>query len=416
MNVRVLSAVGASPRRLAVVISHPIQHFAPLFRDLAKHPEIELKVFYCCDWGIRDYADPGFGQTIKWDIPLLEGYQSEFLPIKSRPKDLSFFSIDNPGLSKRLNEFSPDAVWVHGYGHRTSWRAIWWATLHRKQVLYFGDSELLSPRGRASRTLKRLVLPFFFSRCHSFLTIGDQNEAYYRHYGVPESRMFRGAFPVDVQRFRRAVQGISSEQRRAMKARYGLHPNAFVVLFVGKLISIKRPLDVVKAVDVLRDRLPHLQALMLGSGPLEKNVREEIERLGLQGRVVLPGFINQSEMPVALSLGDCLAMVSEKDPHPLAVTESMAVGNAVVASDRVGCVGPTDSARMGENAIVYPCGDIDQLANAIERLATDKDLLARFQNRSVELSFSQDSSIMVIAVLAALGVVRLTEQPTGTLR
>ncbi len=47
-------------RKLAVVISHPIQHFAPLFRDLAKQPELELRVFYCCDWGISQYADPGW--------------------------------------------------------------------------------------------------------------------------------------------------------------------------------------------------------------------------------------------------------------------------------------------------------------------------------------------------------------------
>jgi len=223
--------------------------------------------------------------------------------------------------------------------------------------------------------------------------------------------MVRGAFPIDVSRFRRALQGITAEQRRELKERYGLHPDAFVVLFVGKMIAIKRPLDVVQAVSVLRDRVPRLQALMLGSGPLEQHVRREIALLKLEDRVLLPGFINQAEMPIALSLGDCLAMVSEKDPHPLAVAESMAAGNAVIASDRVGCVGPTDAARVGENAIVYDCGDIDALANAIERLATDENLLVKCRQRSIELSFSQDSRMMVSAVLKALGV---PEKGAGT--
>ena len=388
--------------KLAIVISHPIQHFAPLFRDLAKQRGLELKVFYCCDWGISDYADPGFGRTFKWDVPLLEGYDCEFLPIAKRPVDLSFRSIDNPAVGERLSAFQPDAVWVHGYGHRTSWRTLKWANSHRRRVLYFGDSELLAPRGWKSRLLKRLVLPKFFSRCNRFLTIGDNNESYYRHYGVPEDRMIRGSFPVDVARFRSAVDALSAADRTELRQHYGLHPEAFVVLFLGKMIDIKRPLDLVRAIDQLRNRQPKVQALMLGSGPLESAVQAEVEKRNLKDRVILPGFINQSEMPRLLWLGDCLAMCSEKDPHPLAVTEAMSVGNAVIASDRVGCVGPTDAARPGENVLVYPCADVDSLAKQIERLATDPEMQQKFRTRSIELAATQDTLVMVKAVLSAM--------------
>ena len=389
-------------RRLAVVISHPIQHFAPLFRELAKVAGLKLRVFYCCDWGINEYADPGFGKTFKWDVPLLEGYEFEFVPIAVRPKDLSFFSIDNPELSLRLDEFSPDAVWVHGYGHRTSWRTLLWAKKNRRKVLYFGDSELLAPRSWKSRLLKRLVLPRFFATCDYFLTIGDSNEAYYRHYGVPEKKMVRGAFPVDIARFRNSIEKWSPDQRSMLRQQIGLKPNAFVVLFLGKMIGIKRPLDVVYAVQELRQELPQLQALMLGSGPLEQELRAEVKRLNLDGHVILPGFINQTQMPQTLWLGDAIAMVSEKDPHPLAVTEAMSVGNAVIASDRIGCVGPTDAARPGENTVVYPFGDITALASAIRTLATNMELCRRYQARSVELSETQATSVMAAAVCRAM--------------
>ena len=395
-------------RRLAVVISHPIQHFAPLFRDLAKEPELKLKVFYCCDWGINEYADPGFGKTFKWDVPLLEGYEFEFVPIAARPKDLSFFSIDNPDLSARLDEFSPDAVWVHGYGHRSSWRAMRWAKKNQRLVLYFGDSELLAPRRWKSRALKRLVLPKYFASCDRFLTIGDNNEAYYRHYGVPDQKMIRGSFPVDVARFQDSVATLSEHDRENLRSKYGLRRDAFVILFLGKMIDIKRPLDLVNAISQLKDSIPRLQALMVGSGPLEQIIKDRISQLNIQDRVILPGFVNQSEMPKLLWLGDCLAMCSEKDPHPLAVTEAMAVGNAVIASDRVGCVGASDAARPGENTLVYKCGDVKQLATAIKRLEADRDLLARYRKRSVQLAWTQDSTVMVHAVLKAMNV---TDQP-----
>ena len=351
-------ARGSPSKRLAIVISHPIQHFVPLFARLARAPEVDLKVFYCCDWGVREYQDPGFGKSFAWDIPLLDGYQCEFLPIARRPKSLGFFEIDNPLVAERLTAFAPDAVWVHGYAHRTSWRALRWARKNSAAVLYFGDSELLSQRGRFAKSCKRIVVPHFFRQCDGFLTIGDNNEDYYRHYGVPDAKMYRGAFPIDVRRFRNAISRLSPDDRRRLRVELGLSPEAVVVLFVGKLIGIKRPLDFVEAIARLRNVTPRIEALIVGSGPLDAQVRRRIQELGLDDRIRMSGFVNQSEIPRVLWLGDILAMCSEKDPHPLAVSEAMAVGNAIVASDRVGCVGPTDAARPGRNALTYRCTDV----------------------------------------------------------
>ena len=191
---------------MAAVVSHPIQHFAPMFRDLAQAPGLELRVYYCCDWGVESYRDPGFGCDFAWDVPLLEGYQHEFLPIRRKPRSLSFFEVDNPAVGRRLDDFRPSVVWIHGYAHRTSWRAWRWAR-GRARTLFFGDSELVHRRSRLVAAVKRAVLPAFYRRIDAFITIGDNNEAYYRHYGVPDRKLFRGAFPVDIRRFRGAAEG-----------------------------------------------------------------------------------------------------------------------------------------------------------------------------------------------------------------
>lgn len=392
----------ACRKRLAVVISHPIQHFVPLFVRLAGMPGVELKVFYCCDWGVRQYTDPGFGKSVAWDIPLLDGYDSEFLPIRRRPKSLGFFEIDNPVIAQRLTSFAPDAVWVHGYAHRTSWRVLRWARKNSAAVLYFGDSELLSQRGRVAKFAKRIVLPHFFRQCDGFLTIGDNNEDYYRHYGVSDSKMFRGAFPIDVERFRNSINSLSIEDRRRLRAERGLSPEAVVVLFVGKLIDIKRPLDFVEVIARLPDTMPRIEGLIVGSGPLEPQVRRRIQDLNQTDRIKMTGFVNQSEMPRVLWLGDILAMCSEKDPHPLAVSEAMAVGNAIVASDRVGCVGPTDAARPGRNALTYRCGDVDGLAARLQTLAVQREQRESMRNESWELAQFQDVQAAAGAVMRFL--------------
>ena len=150
--------------RFAAVISHPIQHFAPVFRELAQVSGMDVKVFYASDWGARPTYDPDFQCEFSWDVPLLSGYDYEFLPRRSRAAHQGFFEIDSPHLSVRLDAFSPHAVWIHGYGFRVSWRALHW-TGRRAAALFFGDSELHAPRSLLRRAVKSVVVREFFRRC-----------------------------------------------------------------------------------------------------------------------------------------------------------------------------------------------------------------------------------------------------------
>jgi glycosyltransferase involved in cell wall biosynthesis len=391
--------------RFGAVISHPTQHHAPMFRELARTPGMRVKVFYCTDWGVQPVRDPGFGQTFAWDVPLLDGYEYEFLPRSGRPKGMGFFDINNPSVSARLAEFAPHALWVHGYGQRTCWRALRWAK-RRAAVIYFGDSELLHRRPWPVRAVKHLVLRWFFRRCQAFITIGDNNETYYRHYGVPADRMFRGAYPVDVGRIRARLAEPGRPERAEVRQRYGIPADAFVVLFLAKMIPIKRPGDVVEAVALLRQTHPAVHALLVGDGELRPALEQRARELGAADAVHFPGFVNQRDLPLLLDAADILAMPSEKDPHPLAVTEALVAGNAVVASDRVGCVGPSDTVRPGVNGLVYPCGDVEALAAALRRLADDEPLRRRMGDASRLLADTQDLGVPVRAVLEAVEALR----------
>lgn len=70
----------SKPIRLAWLATHPIQYQVPLLRAIAKCSDIDLKVIFFSDFSTRGFIDPDFGRSIKWDTPLLEGYQYEFLP------------------------------------------------------------------------------------------------------------------------------------------------------------------------------------------------------------------------------------------------------------------------------------------------------------------------------------------------
>ena len=98
----------------------------------------------------------------------------------------------------------------------------------------------------SSKIIKYFALKYFFKRCDAFVTIGERNEEYYLHYGVSRERLYRGAYPVDVQRFIELLQEDNHPKRNEIRNKYGIPEKSIVVIALGKLISIKRQLDLVK--------------------------------------------------------------------------------------------------------------------------------------------------------------------------
>src|SRR5262245_467393 len=88
--------------RLAYLVTHPIQYQAPLLRKIAAHDAIDLTVFFQSDISLATFHDAGFGRAIRWDTPLTEGYEHEFLPAIGSNRKLSLWRPFSYGLRTRL--------------------------------------------------------------------------------------------------------------------------------------------------------------------------------------------------------------------------------------------------------------------------------------------------------------------------
>ena len=88
--------------RIAVLNSHPIQYFAPLYAYLNAASDLEVTALYLSDVSIRGGKDAGFGQEVKWDVDLLSGYRSVFLGAAARSREPGgFWSLVGPrGLER----------------------------------------------------------------------------------------------------------------------------------------------------------------------------------------------------------------------------------------------------------------------------------------------------------------------------
>lgn len=358
--------------RLAVVVSHPIQYYAPWFAQLAAAPDLELMVFHLWDFGIARRLDRGFGQPLRWDLPLLAGYPSRLLPNRARdPGTHHFGGLHNPSLVPELLAWRPDALLLFGYAWRSHLCLLLDPRLRRLPVLFRGDSHaLVRPVGlpavlrfRLAGLLRRLLL----RRCAAALAVGRANAAWLAACGVPQGRIVLAPHAVDNDRFRAAAPAALAEAR-AWRAELGIDPAAPVLLFAGKFEARKRPHNLLAAFAALQH--PTAVLVLVGAGALEAELRRSAAALP-PGRVLVLPFQNQSAMPRVYALADLVVLPScgPGETWGLCINEAMNLARPAIVSSHVGCA--ADLVIPGRTGWIVPAGDGAALRAALADALAD---------------------------------------------
>lgn len=380
--------------KLAVIVTHPIQHFAPVYQALAQSDNVDIFVVYLCDAGAKTYFDKQFNTSVAWDVDLLSGYKHEVIRPGVGEVPKGFLKTDAPEIWQILNREKPDAVLIYGYTRLVNWRAWLWANLNRKRVLYCSDSVLHRKRSKWKLWLKSFVLPYFFRGVDTFLVSGDCNAEYFRYYKVPPSRMVTCPLPVDVSRLRKNDAMDLPSLRRRVRDDLTINSEDFVVMICGKMYPGKRPFDLLEAIINLRRNGMPVLGLFVGSGVLLDGLKAVAAERGQAAAFRFTGFVNQSSLSSYYAAADLLALTSSEDAHPLVATEATVFGLPLVLSSEVGCIGPNDVGRQGFNSFVYECGNIDALAECIRVLYSSEELQQRMSRASLEISSTQDVSVV----------------------
>lgn len=387
--------------RLAIVLSHPVQYYAPWFRHLAAREELRLKVFYLWDFGVKETRDRSFGTVFVWDIPMLEGYDSEFLPNRSKdPGTHHFRGLDNPGAVRALAAWKPDAVLLFGYNYQTHIRLLLSHKLSGIRFFFRGDSHELVPRtywrNRLGLQLRRLVFKRFFG----FLAVGKANQGYLDLSLVPRRKIHLVPHCVDNDRFQ-TVAIEAEADALAWRRDLGLPADAVVVLFAGKFEGRKCPLDLLEAflglkqVRSVEDEGEETSSdpsclgsgftkpvlLFVGNGSLEKALREAAGP-SLGQSVFFAPFQNQLAMPKVYATGDLLVLPSFSETWGLAVNEAMNLARPAIVSSHVGC-GP-DLIIPGETGWIFEAGNVEALRDCLADALADPARLKSMGRRARE--------------------------------
>lgn len=160
--------------------------------------------------------------------------------------------------------------------------------------------------------------------------------------------------------------------RAAARLARSLHPAAgeapgavpLRVLFVGRLVGEKAPLDLVDAVALLGPDHP-VEVRIIGNGPLRAELAARIAERGLADRVHLLGGLGQHELPAQYAWADVFCLPSHDEGVPVVLMEALATELPVLTTRITGI---PELVHHGADGLLVAPGDLDALAAGLREL------------------------------------------------
>jgi glycosyltransferase involved in cell wall biosynthesis len=365
-------------RRLAIVTTHPIQYNAPWFKMLSERGHVRPRVFYT--WSqvsLGKKFDPGFSKDIEWDIPLLAGYEYEFVTNTAKdPGSARRKGIVNPELNRIISNWKPDALLVFGWNFDSHWKCI--RHFHgRIPVIFRGDSTFLRKQPFWRSRIRTIYLRWIYRHIDYALYVGKENKRYFQRCGLADRQLIHAPHAVDNDRYGDACRLDQNEISR-FRAEIGVRNEHLTILFAAKWEAVKNPMLYMDFAAKC-SKLP-INFIMAGNGPLESEVKALASKCP---NIHMVGFQNQSKMPLLYRTAHFYFMSSESETWGLAVNEAMASSLGVIVRNTCGCA--VDLVRDGENGFVFESEDMDSLYQKISELVGQPNLWKKMGARSFEL-------------------------------
>jgi glycosyltransferase involved in cell wall biosynthesis len=396
--------------RLGIVTSHPIQYQAPLFRALVE--KVDAHVYFSCRASANNQAEAGFGVGFDWDTDLTGGYPHSFLQnVSLNPGIVEFDGCDTPDVGRSLAAERPDVLVVFGWHFKSYLQAAKAARGLGVPVMARSDSHLDAPRPLVKRLIKSIAYPMFLRQFDMFLPTGCRAAVYLRHYCIPDARIRIVPYCIDIEVFRLGAKE-ARLRRHQIRADWGVRTDELVVLFVGKLIGLKRIGDLLEAAGLLVQSHRAIRVIIVGAGTLEAQLRRQA--LDMRVRATFVGFVNQSRLAEFYVGADLLVLPSESETWGLVVNEAFACGLPAIVSDKVGCA--PDMIRADLTGRVVPVGDSQRLAGAIEEFSCkihDRSVSQALAEMTETYSPQRSAEALIAAAEASLGNTRVRGSWTG---
>jgi glycosyltransferase involved in cell wall biosynthesis len=307
----------SNPLRVVHFTPAPFPYQTPLFNAIAER--VDLHVVYLS----RPSQRSAGGLWASFDDPW--GSKPTFDYLFAPSLSVSFRSLDflaslPRGLGSVLNHQKPELVTVTGWALASA-PAISWSRRHDVPRLMWTESSRLSGllRDPLTNSYRRLLV----QACDAWLAVGPAAVEFALELGASGERCIEACLP---------SAGSPGESASGALPQVGTR---FRILWVGRLVSRKRPEVAIAAYRRIVSEIPEATLTIVGDGPLEDRVREAAARGG-DGSIHVAGRVEGKALESIYRNHDVLLVTSVREVWGLVVNEALQNGLYVIASDQIG--------------------------------------------------------------------------------
>ena len=373
-------------------ILHVLDHSLPLHSGYSFRTASILREQRALGWETFALTTPRHGAA-KGETEVAEGWT--FLRTSTSPGWLSRLPAVGPYLAEMwatarrldalVDELQPDLLHAHS-PVLTALPALWVGRRRRVPVVYeiralwedgAVDQGTTRP-GSLRYRLTRAIETFALKRARRVTTICEGLRREIAQRGVAAERITVIPNAVDTQTF-----AFDPAPDEALRKRLGLEGKT-VLGFIGSFYAYEGLEMLVESFALLCKRRSDLRLLLAGGGMREPALREQVERLGLDGCVIFAGRVAHDQVQKVYSVTDVLvyprlSVRVTEIVTPLKPLEAMAQGRLVIASD-VG--GHRELIRDGQTGFLFPAGNVIALADTVERVLAERASWAPMRTRA----------------------------------
>ena len=171
---------------------------------------------------------------------------------------------------------------------------------------------------------------------------------------------------------------IENFDKSEYRQKLGLDENDFVILVLAELNKNKNHIQLIKAMNLLKDNYPNIKAIFAGAGPLEEEIKNQIKENGLEDKISLLGWRN--DVKELINSSDVVGLFSKREGLGKCLLEAMICGKCVISTNTRG---PRELIEQDINGFMFEIGDIETTARSIEKIYLDNKLRHEFEERVV---------------------------------
>jgi len=166
---------------------------------------------------------------------------------------------------------------------------------------------------------------------------------------------------------------------RAIRQQLRVTQGEYLALYLGRLTDGKRIDDLIRATQRVRASGHRWHVAIVGEGALRPSLERLADGRGLGEYIHFVGY--HADAPNWISAADCLVHPSEFEAFGMSVAEAMLLGRAVIAAD---IPAMRELIEPGVTGALYPCGNVNELANRLIAFSTDPSCMTRMGQAGLE--------------------------------